>query len=272
MLYTHWQQAWTVDVLALVYAGVYAWAAARLRGRWPRRRTLSFLAGVVCVLVALQSGIGFYDDQLLSVHMVQHMLLLLIAPLLVLEGRPVLLALRVLSPRRRGPLTSMLRRLRAFTGPVQSLALFSAVIVLTHLPALYEATLRDPALHDAEHVLYLAAGLIMWAPLLDADPLTAHRLSGLGRLVYVLATMPAMALVGAYLNRHPTLVYPAYAAPAKALGVSALTDQQQAGAIMWVAGSTVMVAIGLWAAIAALVAEERRLKAREQRALGGQAT
>ena len=72
-----------------------------------------------------------------------------------------------------------------------------------------------------------------------------------------------MALLGAYLTRHASLVYPAYAAPARALGISAVVDQAQAGAIMWVAGSSVMVAVGLWASIATLVAEERRQQARE---------
>jgi putative copper resistance protein D len=141
--------------------------------------------------------------------------------------------------------------------------------VLTHVPAFYDATLRHPALHDAEHTLYLVAGLLLWWPLLDADPVPAHRLGGLGRLVYLLATMPPMAIVGAYLNRHLTLVYPAYAPPAHSMGISAVVDQQQAGAIMWVAGSVIVIAVGLWMAIAALVAEERRQQAREARAFGG---
>ena len=149
------------------------------------------------------------------------------------------------------------------------LAAFSAVLVVTHLPAFYDATLLHPALHEAEHALYLIAGLLLWWPLLDADPVPAHRLSGFGRLVYLLATMPPMAIVGAYLNRHPTLVYPPYGAPARTMGISAVVDQQQAGAIMWVAGSAIVIAVGLWVTIAAIVAEERRQQAREAHAIGG---
>ncbi|HWF51761.1 MAG TPA: cytochrome c oxidase assembly protein, partial [Solirubrobacteraceae bacterium] len=104
-----------------------------------------------------------------------------------------------------------------------------------------------------------------WWPVLDGDPVPAHRLGGLGRLVYVLAAMLPMTVVGAYLDRHSSLVYPLYAAPAHALGISALADQAQAGAIMWVVGGTVMVAVGLWAAMTALVEEERRQRAREAR-------
>jgi cytochrome c oxidase assembly factor CtaG len=138
--------------------------------------------------------------------------------------------------------------------------------VLTHLPAFYDAALRHPSIHYAEHALYVLAGLLMWSPLVDGDPAPRHRLSGLGRLLYLIVAMLPMALVGAYLNRHATLVYPAYGPPAHALGVSALEDQGQAGAIMWVVGSSVMVAVGLWAALAAMVAEERRMVARENRA------
>ncbi|MBV9424131.1 MAG: cytochrome c oxidase assembly protein, partial [Solirubrobacterales bacterium] len=233
---------------------------------WPARRTASFLAGVACAVVALQSGIDAYDDQLLSVHMVQHMLLLLVAPLLVLGGRPVILALRALPPARRRGFVRALERTRAYTGPLQTLVVFGAVIVLTHLPSFYEATLRHPALHYTEHALYLTAGLLMWSPLLDGDPAPRHRLGGLGRFGYLIAAMLPMAVVGAYLNRHAALVYPSYGPPARSLGLSALDDQGQAGAIMWVVGSTIMVAVGLWAAVAAMVAEERRQAARDARA------
>jgi putative copper resistance protein D len=201
--------------------------------------------------------------------MVQHMLLLLLAPLLLLAGRPVILALRALPAGRRRALASVLHRLAAVTRPAVCLATFSSVLVVTHLPAFYDASLRHPTVHEAEHALYLIAGLLLWWPLLDADPVPAHRLNGFGRLVSLLATMPPMAIVGAYLNRHPTLVYPPYGPPARAMGISAVVDQQQAGAIMWVAGSAIMIAVGLWVTIAALVAEERRQQAREAHAIGG---
>ena len=155
---------------------------------------------------------------------------------------------------------------RVYTAPVPALAVFGAVVVLTHLPAFYDTTLRNAALHYAEHGLYLIAGLLMWSPLLDADPAPRHQLNGLGKLAYLIVAMLPMAVVGAYLNRHATLVYPPYGGAARALGISALDDQAQAGAIMWVVGNTIMVAVGLWAAIAAMVAQERRQVERESRA------
>jgi len=177
----------------------------------------------------------------------------------------VLLALRSLPPARRGSVARILVRARPLTGPAPALAVFGAVVVLTHLPSFYDATLRHPLLHDLEHALYLAAGLLMWSPLVDGDPIPRHRLGGVAKLVYLIVAMMPMALVGAYLNRHATLVYPSYGAPARALGVSALDDQGQAGAIMWVAGGVIMTAVGLWAAMASMLAEERRLIAREAR-------
>ncbi len=262
---SHWTLSAPLTVLAVGYAALYLSAVARVRARWPVRRSLAFLGGIGCVLVALESGIDAFDDQLLSVHMVQHMLLVLIAPLLLLSGHPATLALRALPSQRRPRVARTLARAGRRLGPLPALAVFSAVLVGTHLPAFYDAALRHPALHDAEHALYLFAGIVLWWPILDGDPAPHRRLGGLARLGYLLAAMPVMALIGAYLNRHPTIVYAAYAAPARALGISAVTDQQQAGAIMWVIGNTIMVLVGLWAVMASLVAEERRQRSRDAR-------
>ena len=265
LLVSHWELSPSVAVPLACAAGLYLFGARRAAGRWPWRRTISFMAGLACLLVALQSGIEAYDDRLLSVHMVQHMLILLLAPLLLLSGRPLVLGLAALPPARRSGPARLLARMRPFTTPAAGVAVFAGVVVLTHLPAFYDAAVRHDWIHYAEHLLYVLAGLVMWSPLVDGDPAPRHRLSGLGRLVYLILAMLPMALVGAYLNRHPSLVYPAYGPPASSLGISALDDQAQAGAIMWVLGNSIMVAVGLWAALAAMVAEERRLLAREGR-------
>jgi putative copper resistance protein D len=270
LLAGHWHAAWALDGAAATYAVLYLWGTLRVRERWPLRRTASFLAGIALVLAALQSGLGTFDDRLLSAHMVQHMLLLLAAPLLLLEGRPVMLALRAFAPERRAALVRLLTRLRALTGPYACLAVFTAALIAAHVPAIFEATIRHPLLHELEHALLIGTGLLFWWPLLDADPLPSRRLGGLGRIVYLLGSMPAMALVGVYLNRAPEVVYRSYAAPARALGISAVGDQQQAGAIMWVGGSCLMIAVGLWAAMAAMLAEERRQQARERRGLAAE--
>lgn len=266
LLLGHWQPAWPLDAEAILMAALYPWAVRRARRRWPARRTVSFLAGLACLVIALQSGVGSFDDRLLSAHMVQHLLLLVVAPVLLLTGRPQVVMLHTLRPgSRRGAVRSM-NRLRPFTRPVSCLGIFSAVVLLTHLPAVYQVTLADKTLHEGEHGLFLLAGLLVWWPILDGDPARSRRLGGLGKLIYLLAAMLPMAVVGAWLNRTADLAYPAYAAPARALGVSALADQSQAGAIMWVAGGTAMVAVGLWATMSALIEDERRQRARDARA------
>jgi putative copper resistance protein D len=264
LVWRDWQPAWSLDALALLGAFLYLVGTRRVSGRWPGRRTAAFLAGIGCTVVALQSGLAAFDDRMLSAHMVAHLLLLELAPLLLLAGRPGILLLRSAPRRRRRSLGRALTRLRPVTQPLVCLAVFYAVVGLTHLPFFYDATLRHSGLHEIEHGLYLIAGLFMWWPMVDGNPIPGRRLDGLGRLVYVIAAMLPMTLIGAYLDRQPSLVYPGYAGPAHTLGFSAIADQQQAGAIMWVLGSTLMVLAGLWQAMAALVAEERRMQIRER--------
>ena len=263
LLMGHWQAAWTLDAALVVCASAYVWGARVTHGRWQTHRTLCFLGGLATVAVALQSGLGTFDDRLLSVHMEQHMILLMIAPLLLLAGRPMILALRLVHGAQRARLAGALKTLGKVLSPPVCIVLFSSAVLLTHLPAFYEATLRHPALHELEHLVYLVAGLLLWWPVLDADPAPSRQLGGLGRLIYLLAAMPAMALLGAFMNRHPAVLYPSYGPSAHQLGISAVADQQRAGAIMWVIGSMIIVAVGLWSVIAALVREERRQQARE---------
>jgi putative copper resistance protein D len=264
LFWRDWSTNWPIDAFAALVVLAYVRGAGRVRRGWPPARTLAFVGGVGCVLIAIQSGIDAYDDRLLSDHMVQHLLLLELAPLLLLIGRPATLMLRSASPARRPALARAVRATRPLTRPLWCLAFFWVVVLGTHLPWFYDRAVTHPLLHESEHVLYLVAGLLMWWPLHDEDPLPSHRLDGFARLAYVVVAMVPMALIGAYLNRDPTLLYPVYAHPAHVLGISAVTDQQQAGAIMWVFGSSLMVASGLWQAMAALNDEEQRLRSRER--------
>jgi putative copper resistance protein D len=266
LLWRDWQAAWGPDVAAALVGLIYLQGTRRVRGGWPWPRAVSFGTGLICVLVAVQSGIDRYDDWLLSDHMVQHLLLLELAPLLLLAGRPMTLMMRAASPAWRPRLARRIRGLRWLTHPLSCLAILWTVVAGTHLPVFYDATLHHPLLHDCEHVLYLGAGLLMWWPVLDEDPVPSHRLNGAVRLAYMTAAMFPMTVLGAYLDRDPTLLYAPYAAPAHLLDVAAVVDQQQAGAIMWVLGSSLMVVCGIWQAMAALVAEERRMQTRERRA------
>ncbi|HEX3691273.1 MAG TPA: cytochrome c oxidase assembly protein, partial [Solirubrobacteraceae bacterium] len=162
LLWTHWQLSIGLDVQGACWALLYLLAARRVRQGWPALRTASFLLGIACALIALQSGLDAFDTRLLSAHMIQHLLLIELAPLLLVGGRPALLALQALPPSRRPALARGLRRLLPLTGAVPCLILYSAVVLGTHVPAVQDATVRTPLLHEAEHAGYLLAGLLLW--------------------------------------------------------------------------------------------------------------
>jgi putative membrane protein len=261
--------SWTLDgvtVVALVAPAVlYALGVLRLRGRWPAVRTCSFMAGVLALAVALLSGIDGYAQKLLSVHMVQHLLLMLVAPALLLLGAPLRLLLAA-SPTRVRHLAGRAggsRALRVLMSPAVGLLCFAAAVLASHLSGLFVLALRDARVHVLEHCAYFAAGVLLLAPLIGADPLP-RRVSAIGRICCLLGAMTVMAIPGALLAFDPGVRYRAYIAPARALGRSALDDQHLAGVIMWIGGSGLMLALALAVAMRAMIAEERRQRRRER--------
>jgi putative membrane protein len=258
LLASHWQRAWSLDLAVALSAGLYLSGVARVRRRWPLRRTLFFLAGIAFVLLALQSGLGAYDARMLTAHMVQHILLTMVAAPLLVLGAPATLASAALPARRRRALVSLLARAQPLCRPRICLAVFAVVILGAHLPAFFDAALRNPSLLALEQISFLAAGLFLWLPLTSDHASAPHRLGGLGRILYMLVAMVPEDLLGAFLTRANNVVYAPYAAAAHALGISAVINQQQAGAIMWVGSSCLMAAGGLYAAMIAMIAEEQR--------------
>ncbi len=227
-------------VLFCAAGGVYASAAAigsrrdRRHRRWPWRRTACFCAGMALLAVDLYSGIGTQADVRLSVHMLEHMIMwVLVAPLLA-AGAPIRLAFFALGRSGRRALAGWLRArpLAWLTSPVGSVTVFSAVLLVTHVPAIYGLALTNDTVHEAEHAAYMATALLMWAPLLGVDPLP-HRASPRGQVACLAACMAPMLLVGAWLGLAPHAVYSHYAA---GLGPAALHDQRLAATIMWAGG------------------------------------
>jgi putative membrane protein len=265
-LATRWQLDAGLLASALAVLVAYLWGATR-RQRWPAWRTACFALGVLAVLAALQSGLEAWDAQLLSIHMAQHLLLVMVAAPLLIAGAPVTLALRALPRDGARTLARALRSrpVRLLTHPLAAWTLFAAITLLTHLTAFYALALRTPAVHALEHLLYLGSALLFWLPALGSEPL-AHRLGALGRVAYVVAAMPAMAVVGIALVDAGSVRYTAYVAPARALGVAPLADQRAAGMLMWAGSAVVAAVVTVLAAWSALLHEERRQLARERRA------
>jgi cytochrome c oxidase assembly factor CtaG len=238
--------------LALAYA-----RGMRRAGRWPAGRTAAWACGVAALAVALSPPVDVWADARLSGHMVQHLLLTLVAAPLLAAGAPVRLALRALDRTGRRRLARALhgRALGVLAHPAAGWAAFTAVMLGTHLSGIYDVALRHPAVHALEHLAFLGSALVFWAPLVGADPLPG-RPGSVGRVAWLMAVMPPMGLVGAWLLSGPAR-YAAYAGP------GAAADQRTAAAVMWGVGSLLLAGALVALGYAALVQEERRQRRRD---------
>jgi cytochrome c oxidase assembly factor CtaG len=250
----------------LALAGVaYGWASTRV-ARWEHRHTLAFSAGLVAIAVAL-GPLDRAADGSLPGHMAQHLVLIFVAPPLLLAGAPLRLALATL-PTDTGRALARFGRGRVIATlgrPAVALACFAAILLGTHVPAFYEAALRHPLLHATEHVLYLIAGLVLWAPVLAPAPLP-RRLGPLGSVLYLLIAMFPGAVIGLTLMTATGAVFPSYGHSPAALG-----EQWRAGMVMWASGSAVLAVAIVGLGWRALVVEERRQRIRDAHAVRAQA-
>jgi putative copper resistance protein D len=172
--------------------------------------------------------------------MVQHLLLTMAAPPLLLLGSPVTLALR--TARDRPALLKLLngRVVRVLSAPVLGWVLFVGTLWASHLPAFYDATIRHVFLHAAEHLAYVATALLFWRPVVGGDP-SPVRLSHPARLLSLFLFMPQATFLGLAIYGSDRVLYTPYAATSPLLGTTAVGDQHLAGAIMWAAGMFFMV-------------------------------
>lgn len=264
-LYWAWPPVVTVAValVGLLWARAIRQVAREHPGNpYPRRRTLSFAAALLLVLLALQSGIERYDTTLFSIHMVQHLILLFPVPILLLQAGPVTLLLRVASPRWRARILAILqsRAVGVISHPLVGWTLLVAVMWGTHLSTLFQAALEDPFIHNMEHSLYLGTALLFWAPIFSVDPIR-HRLRGGSALAYLITQMPQNSFLGVAIMWSTTPLYPHYLTLQRTWGPSPLEDQQLAGAIMWLVGDALFLA-AIFAVLAALAKSEDRPESR----------
>jgi putative copper resistance protein D len=263
--------AWRLDPFPL--AGValaaiaYLWMAGAVSASHPANRpppwrTAAFLGGMAAILLALVSPIEAYEGQLFSVHMVQHMLLELVAAPLLLLGAPVTLALRAASPSVRRRLLSVLhsRVVAILSFPLLAWVLFAAVNWGWHLSSLYDQALENPLLHYAQHASFLAAALLFWWPVIGADP-SRWRLPYPVRLFYLFLAMPQNSFLGVALMSAPAVLYSHYLTNLRAWGPTALADQTMGGILMWVVGDVVFL-LAMGCVVAAWVRHEDRRTAR----------
>jgi cytochrome c oxidase assembly factor CtaG len=274
---TAWQLAPLVSAVLITLAAAYLISAARVRRRhpsrpWPLRRTAAFLAGLAVIAIATQSSIGVYDDTLFSVHMVQHVLLIMAAPPLLVVGRPVTLALHSWP----NPVHTQLKRavrsrmVTALTWPPFATALYCAVVAGTHTPPVMDLVLENEAVHDAEHVLYLAVGCLFFLPILGTEPLR-HRVSAIGAYLMLLLAMLVDSATGVAYTFQAREVFAPYARPARTWGPSLVTDLHLGGCVMFIGSDIIMAAVAIALATRYLTADGPRLTGPGSPGRGGEA-
>jgi len=224
-----------------VVAALYALRARTLalRGRpVPAWRQLSFASGMLLILVALVSPLAALDDELVWVHMAQHLVLSDLAALLIVLG----LTWPLLQP----PLaTRGLGWLRVLAHPAVALPLWLADLYLWHVPALYQAALSSQAVHALEHACFTGFGIAMWMALVG--PLPKPDWFGNGaRLIYVIVVRFGGAVLANVLLWAGSPLYPDYAAGEAAHGISPLADQGAAGVVMMIRQGLVTLGLFAW--------------------------
>ncbi len=248
---TTWEFAPVVTVAVAVVCGLYVYGVWRVRRRhparpWPVLRSLSFFAGMATIVLATQSSIGAYDDVLFSVHMVQHLLLIMVAPPLLVAGRPIMLLLHASrNPVHRWTKTVIRSRVvTALTCPPVAAVIYAATIVGTHLTGFMNVVVNHQVAHDGEHLLYLVAGYLYFLPLVGSEPIR-WKMSFPSRFLLLALSMPVDTFVGVVLLQANHELFSAYRAHPRTWGPSLLTDLHLGGAIMWVGGDALMFGLAL---------------------------
>ena len=239
--------AWSTDpfflIACLVGLGLYAWGVVRLRRRgdaWPVTRTVSYVVGVLTVLLVMCTGLNDYGMVMFSVHMVQHMVISMLSPILILLGAPVTLALRALPPAARGSkgprelLLALLhsRYMRIVTHPAFTIPMFIASLYALYFTPLFDFLMGSAVGHAAMMVHFLAVGLVFFWPIMGVDP-GPHRPGHLMRMLELFAGMPFHAFFGIALMMGSVPMVETFKNPPASLGIDALSDQGAAGGIAW---------------------------------------
>jgi putative membrane protein len=266
-------RTWPFDpvVTLAVFAAAIAYGVGVRRLRRARsafRRAAAFASGLFAIAVALLTPLHAMADTLFSAHMTQHLLLMVVAAPLLVIGRPIATILAAMPPavrrtatRARAAIgaTAMTRTLRR---PLVAWGVVTVAVWSWHAPTPYEAALAYEPFHAVEHASFLLASMLTWSVALRVGRRDASR--ALGRALFLAASALQGALLGAVLLFASSPLYPVHADGPALWGMTALEDQQLAGALMWIPPSAVYLG-----AIAAVLFAAFRTMEREQNARVG---
>lgn len=261
--------------MCLLAAVLYGGAVLRLRrrgDRWPIGRTIAFGLGLACVLLMTATGIGGYGMELLSIHMVQHMTLSMLAPIPLLLGAPITLTLRALRPAgpgRTGPREVLLAVLHSRYAVVMTSPFVTLPLLVGSLYGLYFTPLFGDLMstwwgHGLMLLHFLLVGLLFYFPLLGVDP-TPRRPHPVIGILELMGGMPFHAFFGIAVMMSSGLISPFFAHPPASWGVSAMSDQSTAGGIAWGFGE-IPTLIMLLVMAARWMRSEQRVARRTDRA------
>ena len=248
----------SVVAAATIYWRGWATCARRMPERFGPRQVAAFMGGLVTLMLAVCSPIDALAGGLLWAHMIQHLLLMLVAPPLLWLGAPVApLLLGMPRPIRRHAARMLAapavrRGLAMLANPAASLATFIIVFWVWHIPAPYDLALTSDLWHHVEHVCFVAAALLFWRPVVLAWPARSPW-PRLAMIPYLIVADFQNTVLAAVLAFSDHIIYPSYAAGPRPDGLSALDDQAIAGAVMWLPGSIPFLLPVLCLVIRALV-------------------
>ncbi|MDF3291804.1 cytochrome c oxidase assembly protein [Streptomyces silvisoli] len=259
----------------LLALGLYGWGVVRLRRRgdqWPVVRTVAFAAGVLTVGVTMCTKLNDYGMVMFSVHMVQHMIISMLSPILLLLGAPVTLTLRALPTAgrgRKGPrelLVALLhsRYMRVITHPAFTIPLFIASLYALYFTPLFDLLMGSKVGHIAMMVHFLAVGLVFFWPIMGVDP-GPHRPGYVMRILELFMGMPFHAFFGIALMMASQPMIKTFEHPPASLGVDPLSDMHAGGAIAW-AFSEIPSVLVLIALVMQWYFSEQRQSRRKDRA------
>ena len=218
-------------------AALYVWAAHRLQRQPTTTQKIFFFSGLFVMFASLNGPIhDLSDDYLFSAHMIQHLLLTLAMPPLLLAGTPGWMLRPLLARKTIRPSASF------FTRAPIAFATFNVVIAAWHLPVLYNLAMANHNIHIVEHLMFMVAAVLMWWPLLSQLP-ELPRLAYPGQMLYSFLMSIPMSIVAVYIAMSDHVLYPAYAAAPRVLSLSPLEDQLLGALIMWIPGGLIFYII-----------------------------
>ncbi len=270
-----WLTQWNLEPSILIgtalITGLYLYAIGPLRKRqFPNEQimtgqTIAFLSGVLIMFLALVSPLDeLGDSYLFSAHMVQHLCLTILGPPLLLLGTPEWMVKPVLQNK------VIFKVAKVLTYPVVAFVLYNADFWLWHAPPLYNATLENQTIHILEHLTFIVFGLLYWWPIFSPSK-DLPRLPFGGQILYLFVSGMPSVLLGAGLTFSPPLYAPYIAAP-RIWGISAATDQQLGGLIMWVPVSIFYIVVMSVLFIRWMLQQEAKQQAMEAEAYDNQET